>query len=49
VNREFDEFINEDRGGQRGDTFWDCYPDLELESRQFVFEECSKQKSFIYS
>ncbi|CAM4860679.1 unnamed protein product [Rotaria socialis] len=23
-------------------SFLDCYPDLELEARQFVFEECSK-------
>ncbi len=27
VNRDFDEFINEERGVKRGDTFWNCYPD----------------------
>jgi hypothetical protein len=45
LERDFDEFISEERGGKRGDTFWDCYPDLELEARQFVFEECSKKEA----
>ncbi len=44
VNRDFDAFINEERGGKRGDTFWDYYPGFELECRQFVFEECFKKK-----
>ena len=35
----------EDRGGKRGDSFWDCYPDLELEAKQFIFEECSKKEA----
>jgi hypothetical protein len=48
VNRDFDEYINEERGGKRDDTFRDCYPDLKLENRQFVSEECSKKEaSFI--
>ncbi|CAF2156340.1 unnamed protein product [Rotaria magnacalcarata] len=42
VNKDFDEFTIEERCGKRGDSFWDCYPDLELEAKQFVFEECSK-------
>jgi hypothetical protein len=25
VNRDFAEFINQERGGKPGDTFWDCY------------------------
>ena len=35
----------EDRGEKRGDSFWDCYPDLELEAKQFIFEECSKKEA----
>ena len=41
VNKGFDEFTMEDRG----DSFWDCYPDLELEAKQFIFEECSKKEA----
>ncbi|CAF4915151.1 unnamed protein product, partial [Rotaria magnacalcarata] len=33
------------RGGKRGDSFWDCYPDLELEAKQFVYQECSKTEA----
>ncbi|CAF2077709.1 unnamed protein product [Rotaria magnacalcarata] len=45
VNKDFDEFTYEERGGKRGDSFWHCYPDLELEAKQFVFEECSKTEA----
>ncbi|CAF2953096.1 unnamed protein product [Rotaria sp. Silwood2] len=42
VNKDFDEFTIEERGRKRGDSFWDCYSDLELEANQFVYQECSK-------
>ncbi|CAF3320260.1 unnamed protein product [Rotaria socialis] len=45
VSKYFDEFTIEERGGKIGDSFWDCYPDLELEAKQFVFEECSKTEA----
>jgi hypothetical protein len=45
IHKDFDEFTGEERGGKRFDTFWDCYPDLELEARQFVTEECSKTEA----
>ncbi|CAF5177645.1 unnamed protein product, partial [Rotaria magnacalcarata] len=41
----FDEFTIDERGGKRGDSFWDCYPDLELEAKQFVYQECSKTET----
>ncbi len=28
VNKDFDENINEERGGKRGDIFCDSYPDI---------------------
>ncbi|CAF4575883.1 unnamed protein product, partial [Didymodactylos carnosus] len=31
--------------GKRGDAFYDEYPDLELEARQFVIEQCTKQEA----
>jgi hypothetical protein len=45
VNKDFDEFTNEERGGKMTDAFWDCYPDLELEAKQFIIEECSKKEA----
>jgi hypothetical protein len=45
VTKDFDEFTMDDRGGKRFDSFWDCYPDLELEAKQFVIEECSKKEA----
>src|SRR5690349_801750 len=43
--QDFDEFTADERGGKRFDAFWDYYPDLELEARQFVTEECSKTEA----
>ncbi|CAF3387027.1 unnamed protein product [Rotaria socialis] len=45
VNKDFDEFTIDERGGKRGDSFWDCYPDSELEAKQFVYQECSKTEA----
>ncbi len=45
VNQDFDEFTRDERGGHRGDSFWDCYPELELEAKQFVYDECSKKEA----
>ncbi|CAF1586967.1 unnamed protein product, partial [Didymodactylos carnosus] len=45
INQDFDEFTNDSRGGKRGDSFFDLFPDLELEARQFVFEQCSKKEA----
>ncbi|CAF5198015.1 unnamed protein product, partial [Rotaria magnacalcarata] len=45
VNKDFDEFTIDERSGKIGDSFWDCYPDLELKARQFVYQECSKTEA----
>ncbi|CAF3376878.1 unnamed protein product, partial [Rotaria sp. Silwood2] len=45
VNSDLDEFTTDERGGKRGDSFWDNYRDLELEAKDFVFAECSKKES----
>lgn len=45
LNDGFDEFFTDSRGGKRFDSFWDTYPDLEVEARNFVVEECSKRES----
>ncbi|CAF4549106.1 unnamed protein product [Rotaria sp. Silwood2] len=45
VNRDLDEFSIDERGGKQYDSFWNCFPDLELEARQFVIQECSKKEA----
>ena len=45
LNKDFDQFTTEERGG----SFWNCYSDLELEAKQFVFEEYFEKGSNIYS
>ena len=45
VNKDFDDFTMEDRGRKKGYSFWDCYPDLELEAKQFIFEEYLKKEA----
>ena len=45
VSREFDRFISDDRDGRGFDSFWNRFPDLELEIIRFVMEQCSKKES----
>ena len=45
VNKDFEDFTGDQRGGKRGDGFWDDYPDLEIEAKQFVLEEYSKKEA----
>ena len=44
INGDFDEFISDKRAGKRSELFWDCYPDIELEAKCFVIEQCSRRK-----
>ncbi|CAF4787568.1 unnamed protein product, partial [Rotaria socialis] len=45
VNKDFDEFTIDERGAKRGDSLWDCYPDLELGAKQFGYQEYSKTEA----
>ena len=45
VNQDLEEFSTGERGGKQNDSFWNCFPDLELEARQFVIQECSKKEA----
>ena len=45
INRDFDEFVSDEHGGKRAESFWDCYPDIELEAKCFVIEQCSRKRS----
>jgi hypothetical protein len=44
VHQSFDEFIDDGRGGKHTDRFWDVYPDLKLEVKHLIAQECSKRK-----
>ncbi|CAF4434152.1 unnamed protein product, partial [Didymodactylos carnosus] len=43
VNGKFDEFVADGRGGKRGDSFYDVYPDLEAEARAFAVLQCEQK------
>lgn len=45
LNNDFEEFINDGRGGKHSDTFYDTYPEIKLQAKQFVFEECMKKEA----
>jgi hypothetical protein len=43
INGDLDEIMQEGRGGQRGDSFFDVYPDIEADAKLFVADACSKK------
>ena len=45
INEDFDDFIIDDRGSKKNDSFWDRFPDLELEVKHFIVQECSKKEA----
>ncbi|CAM4846024.1 unnamed protein product, partial [Rotaria magnacalcarata] len=45
VNGDFDAFMDDGRGGKRGDSLFDEYPELETEAKLFVTDACSKKSS----
>ena len=42
---DFDDFVNEGRGEKQKGSFYDVYPDLEIEARGFVVSSCSQKYS----
>ena len=42
VNGNFNEFIDDKRGRKRDDSFYDIYPELEDESRDFCVIQCNQ-------
>ncbi|CAF4609996.1 unnamed protein product, partial [Rotaria sp. Silwood2] len=43
MNEKFDEIVGDARGGKRGDSFYDVYPELEQDARIFAVLECQKK------
>ena len=43
ISGDFETFTEEGRGGKHFDSFYDAYPELEIEGRSFVVEGCSRK------
>ncbi len=43
LDGKFDDFVGDARGGKRGDSFYDIYPELEQDARTFAVLECEKK------
>lgn len=45
VNGDIDELLNDGRGGKQTDSFYDVYPEIEVEARIFVTDACSRKSA----
>jgi hypothetical protein len=43
INDDFEMFIKDGRGGKRGDSFFDIYPELEVDAKSFAAASCSRK------
>ena len=43
TNEKFDEFVTDGRGGKRGDSFYNVYPELEAEAKTFAVSQCEQK------
>lgn len=43
MDGEFDECVTDGRGGKRGDSFYDVYPDLEVDAKAYAVSECGQK------
>jgi hypothetical protein len=42
---DFEMFMKDERGGKKGDSFFDIYPELEIAAKLFVAEACSRKSA----
>ena len=45
TDADFDEFCGDNRGGKRGNDFFDCFPEIETQAKVFTMERCSRKAS----
>jgi hypothetical protein len=45
LSGDFDSFASEGRGGKVSPSFYDVYPDLEMEAKTFAVEGCSRKNA----
>ena len=43
TNGKFNEFVTDGRGGKRGDSFYDAYPELEGKEKAFEASQCEQK------
>lgn len=43
IDGDFDMFLIDQRGGKRGYSFYDVYPEIEIDAKLFVADACSKK------
>ncbi|CAF1029372.1 unnamed protein product, partial [Didymodactylos carnosus] len=43
IHYGFEKFVAHARDGKRGDAFWDMYPNIEQEAREFSMEACTRK------
>lgn len=42
---DYDVFMKDGRGGKRGDSFYDVYPEIEIDAKLYVADACSKKSA----
>ena len=45
IDGDFDMFPKDQRGGKRGDSFYDVFPEIEIDAKLFVANACSKKSA----
>ena len=45
IDGDFNMFMNDELGGKRGDSFYDVYSKIEIDTKLFVADACSKKSA----
>ncbi|CAF1537526.1 unnamed protein product, partial [Rotaria sp. Silwood1] len=45
LSGDFETFIDDDRGGKTSDSFYDTFPELEVEAKSFVADACGRKSA----
>ncbi len=48
MNGDFEEFETENRGGKHTSSFYECFPEIEIEAKLFAHRGCA-QKSAVFT
>ena len=48
IEEDYDDFVEENRGGKRGDSFFDTFPELEIKMKLFAIEGATTKECVIY-
>ena len=45
IEEDYDDFVEENRGGKRGDSFFDTFPELEIEMKLYAIEGATRKNA----